>query len=349
LVKDPAAPMPMGYKAPASRWTTSRPLPAEIEAELAIVERTVTQVELEMLRDLRAKVADLDNDIACAVLPHALRAVTLLRFLRARNGNVQKAAALFRDAMQWRAEFDLDNRLKAWRQEWQECVTPRAKLLKRYNFIALLGKDKWGLPTYICRFGQGDPGGLVREVGADILLLHNLNHLEQQFAAAQELMLSTGTLHHSFVECYDLGNYGFVGSWLQRGLATAKPYARYAKVFDSVYPERVRVALLLRAPRAFSMIWKLMVPLVPEQTLKKIRLMPQRGPTGGPKGGTREDTDEEILAELANWLPRATIPVWLETYDLEALKQATPWGGIVPKGAVAVSPAAADCDGDKAS
>merc|ERR1712113_118726 len=165
-----------------------------------------------------------------------------------------------------------------------------------------------------------DVGGLVREVGEEALLLHMVSMIEDQFEQADRKMMRTGFCVNSFVEIHDTGNYGYVPSYLPRGFQAAPFYKTYAPVFDKVYPERVRVCFLVRAPPAFSVIWRLCLPLLPEATKHKIRL----------KGFNASSW----LEEMEVLLPPKTIPAWLRSDAVELIEQAQPFGGIVPKGAL---------------
>jgi len=287
------------------------------------VERCVAPEELRALRQLQICVEEqgLGEHPACAKAPHTRRAATLLRFLRARGGDVPKAVALLREAMDWRQQFEFDQKMEAWRAEREDGNSRRVQVLRKYDYVTVLGADLEGLPVYLHRFSQGDPSGLAREIGEEALLLRLLEGLEDCFEAAQERMLKTGNVLTSFVEVYDMGNYGFVPRWLPRGMAAMGPFRRFAPVFDKVYPERVRVAFILRTPPAFAFVWRLTLPMIPEATRGKIRL----------KGFQASSW----LAEMEALLPKATIPLFLRVDDLDEIYRAEPWGGIVPVGAAA--------------
>lgn len=298
----------------------------EIEGEWKVVAGAIRREELERLSALRELVeaAGFDTHAACSgpgAAPHSRRAGTLLRFLRARGGDCEAAQALFSEAMAWRRDFGVDAKLRAWRTEWDAGTSARVRFLKQYDYIGYLGKDREGLPVYIHRHSQGDLGGLVRELGDEPLLLHMVRIIEDHLNEAQAYMMRTGKFLCSFVEIHDVGNYGLVPNWLPRGFAAAPFFKSHSPVFDKVYPERVRVCFLCRAPTAFSVIWRLASPLVPEVTKGKIRL----------KGYSASSW----LKEMDDLLPPETIPIWLRDDNPKLLKEAKPWGGLVPRGAFA--------------
>lgn len=295
-----------------------------LKAEWKVVEKNISAEEMHALREFRRVVASkgLDRHPACDSTPHTRRAATLLRFLRARNGSLKLAAAMLEEAMDWRRDFDVDRRLAAWRSEWNAGVSPRVRLLQEYDYVCLMGRDREGLPVYLHRYSQGDPGGICREIGKDILLLHLVRCMEDCFAESQAHMLRTGTLVTGFIEIHDVGNYKLVGNWMQRALGAVAPYTTtIAPVLDKVYPERVRMAFVLRAPPAFAVIWRVVTPLIPPSTKEKIRL----------KGFRASTWQEEMKAVV----PESIIPDWLQVDDAIHFPKARPWAGLVPHGALA--------------
>jgi len=297
----------------------------ELEAEWAAVARTISAFELGTLQGFRDLVRSkgLDYHEACTAAgaeQHSQKAATLLRFMRARPGNIQAALDLLEEALNWRRDFGIDRKLREWRVEWAEGSSVRVRLIKKYTYMGLLGKDREGLPVYVHRHSQGDLGGMVREVGQEPMLLYMVSQIEDQFACAHTRMLKTGRCINNFVEIHDLGRYGHVGSYLPRAFAASSFFKTYAPVFDKVYPERVRVVFLVRMPSAFAVVWRLCSPLVPEATKSKLRLM-----------GFQSSTWQQEMSDL---MPRETIPGWLRTDLAEEVARATPWAGIVPKDAI---------------
>jgi len=294
----------------------------ELRAEWKIVHSAVANDEFKRLLELNSLVLKLGlhrHPSNTSEKPHVQRAATLLRFLRARAGNVEKAAEMLTEALDWRRDFALDQKLSAWRAELAEGQSARAKLLKDFGYIQQLCLDLDGNPVSLQRFSQGDPGGLVREVGSEAFLLYLLDQLESSLELAQQRMMSSGCLFAGFLEVIDVGNYGLVGEWHGRGRSAIGPYCKFAGVFDKLYPERLRVAFIVRAPAAFSLVWKLVLPFIPEATRQKIRIK-------GHKSSTWK-------AEMAELVSLEELPRWLKEDDPAAFLEATPAGGIVPVGA----------------
>lgn len=289
--------------------------------EWEIVRDAIPTREFLALVDFRALASSLDCHAACGATPHSQRAATLLRFLRARGGTLRRALALLKEALDWRRDFEIDSKLEAWEREWAEGVSPRVRLLKAYDYLELLGKDRDGLSVFLQREAVADVGGLVREVGQDVVVLHLLRTVELQMREAQELMLRRRRLLMSFVELHDLALYAHLPSYMDRAWSCVPVYMSLARVLDKVYPERVRKVFILRPPRAFSFIWRIVQPVIPPNTKLKISI------TGR--------TCNSYLPEMEALLPPETIPAWLRSDDLGLGETATPAGGIVPRGALA--------------
>eukprot|EP00928_Gymnodinium_smaydae_P043739 TRINITY_DN29252_c0_g1_i1.p1 TRINITY_DN29252_c0_g1~~TRINITY_DN29252_c0_g1_i1.p1 ORF type:complete len:433 (-),score=79.77 TRINITY_DN29252_c0_g1_i1:24-1280(-) len=319
-------PSPLRRAGDSSPWTPSAD---PLETEWRAAERQLSAAEFARLREFRERVAmrGLDSHAACAVTPHSKRAATLLRFMRARP-RMEAAVQMLSDALDWRRDFDIDRKVEAWRAEWAIGTSPRARLLKRYGYVKLLGLDREGMPAWLHRPSSTDFGGIIREVGMDALLVHLAMFVEASFAAAQARIARTGQLPNAFVEIHDLGNYGLVPQIVQRGFAALPFFKRFAPIFDKVYPERVRVVYMIRTPQVFWMIWNIMLPLVPENTRMKLRFY------GFQASSWLQDMEEE--------LPGAILPDWLRGEDPANFAVALPKGGIVPKGALRAMEMGAD-------
>lgn len=293
----------------------------EIDLEWKIVEHELDEESLCRLRNFRKAVADagLDFHAACERVPHSKRPGTLLRYLRARNWNQEQSLKMLQEAFDWRTEFQLDEKMEVWRAEWNAQETSRVKVWKKYTYIKPIGLDHDGLPIYIHRTSQCDAAGFVREAGMEAFILFHLHIMEECFAAAQERMMKTGKLITNFVEIYDQGDYGLVGKYMRRGYQAWEPYKQMIPILDKVYPERVRVAFVVRCPSVFAIFWRLVEPFVPPATVKKIRIKGYASKT--------------FVAEMKEFMAESTIPPFLRSDDRSLLLAAEPWGGVVPPGA----------------
>jgi len=285
-----------------------------LEAEWEAVRRTIDARELAQLEELRCVVQErgLDKHKACigeGAAPHSQKAATLLRFLRARSGDCEAAAWLLEEALDWRADFDIDRKIREWRSEWAEGISPRVRVLQKYTFMAPLGLDLEGLPAVAIRHSVSDLGGLCREIGMETMLVYMAAMIEDQFERAHERMMERGHCLTNFIEVWDLYH-----ALSPAGLGAVPFYKKYASVFDKVYPERLRVCFIIRVPWAWNTVWRFFEAIMPAATKKKIRIK-----------GCRADS---WLEEFRALLPDESIPDWLR------LAEGCPSGGAVPKGAL---------------
>ena len=126
----------------SKRHVDSRPHDPEHELEWTIVAESVEDPELCRLRELHAQLEDCELHPTCRRRPLHRQAQTLLRFLRGRDGHVQRAEKMFRDMLDWRHSFDVEGKVHAWRRELERGRTVRARLCKAgsHGFT--------GFPTY---------------------------------------------------------------------------------------------------------------------------------------------------------------------------------------------------------
>jgi len=283
------------------------------------MQRAVPEGVYAQLCSLRALVARYDDHPACVQEPHSRRATTLLRFLRARGSDTRLAAKLFGDAMRWRSEFEVDRKLAEWKAEWADGESERARLMHEHEYIKLCGSDRNGCPVYVHQMVQGDPVGIAREVGEETVLLHYIWIFEEQTTAMRAQFLKTGRVVPGCVDIYDTGNYAGLPGAVPRALAKVPYYMGFARIFEVVYPERLHVAFVLRAPHFFDVVWRAASSAIPEATRRKCRIFSSRRAASA----WRE--------EVGALVPPESVPPWLRTDDAQMFGEAARLGGLVPR------------------
>lgn len=119
----------------------------EHELEWTIIAESIDEDELQRLRELHSVLDDCDLHPVCRRKPLHRQAQTLLRYLRGRDGNVRKAEKMFRDMIDWRESFDVENKVHSWRRELERGLTRRARLCKMYGVEDQMCNDKYGIPA----------------------------------------------------------------------------------------------------------------------------------------------------------------------------------------------------------
>ncbi|OXB55086.1 hypothetical protein ASZ78_012023, partial [Callipepla squamata] len=105
----------------------------------------------------------------------------ILRFLRARDFNIDKAREMLCQSLSWRKQYQVDYILQSWR--------PPA-LLDEYYTGGWHYQDRDGRPLYILRLGQMDTKGLVKALGEESLL----RHVRSTFISHSRNCISFGVL-----------------------------------------------------------------------------------------------------------------------------------------------------------
>ncbi|KAL9642211.1 hypothetical protein ABK040_007212 [Willaertia magna] len=170
-----------------------------------------------------------------------------IRWIRATSGNVNKAFDMVVEYFKWRQRINIDN-LKPGNFD---------DLFSKIEFIEFLGFDKDGCPGVILNVGKFVPGSLqpyekVEELVA--LAIELITH---------DLRIASKGVLERFVIVVDYDGWGLscIDTKLDRViLGTCQAY----------YPERLKEALLLRAPWIFSTAWAVVKVFLDEKTKQKI-------------------------------------------------------------------------------
>lgn len=286
-----------------------------------IVFAHISADEALLVRQLCERVSHLkENSTVCKqVHPY-----TLIRFLRARNGDITKAAQMFQDSMQWRIDERIDERVSQWNVEIEQNITPRSQLVNKHWFMAPMGVCAQGLPVLVSRVGRSDPGGLERECGWESFLLQHVAIAEFQVEEARRRTLETGKLLLAFVAIYDLAG-GAVPKWTARAWSSVDPFKRLAPILDLNYPERLARAFIVNVPWAFKMFWNMFTPIIPKGTLEKLSLHTTAWVDPMTTGDVPWLIREQIPADLL--LDGASLPPQVEA-------AVRPGAGIVGRGVI---------------
>jgi len=292
-----------------------------LDMEWDIIAKSIQPEELERLRTFRRRVMDCDTHPACIERMLSCQPQTLLRFLRGRDGDLDKAEAMFRASLNWRCSFQVDQKVRAWQQELTEGKSPKARVVLRYGFDGQPCLDQYGVPVWLMRLGAGDPAGLVRELGEEAVLIERLSKMEAMHAELRKAMFRNSTLIRGCVQVIDVGDYREQGipNWWSRMFDGFKLGRDSFRIFEANYPETTRKIFFVRMGQVTHSIYKLALPIIPPRTKQKMRFF------GAKAESWRQELQDELLAG-------EVLPPFLRTNTSEAFAAATPKGGIVPVG-----------------
>ncbi|XP_068590773.1 LOW QUALITY PROTEIN: SEC14-like protein 1 [Cebidichthys violaceus] len=207
----------------------------------------------------------------------------ILRFLRARDFNMDKAREILCQSLTWRKQHQVDYLLETW-------VSPQ--VLQDYYTGGWHHHDKDGRPLYVLRLGQMDTKGLVRALGEESLLRHVLSINEEGLRRCEENTKVFGRPISCWTCLVDLEGLNMRHLW-RPGV---KALLRIIEVVEANYPETLGRLLILRAPRVFPVLWTLVSPFIDENTRKKFLIYAGNDYQG--PGGLVDYIDKEIIPDF---------------------------------------------------
>jgi len=277
--------------------------------------------ELEALRDLLSRVSASVCTKSEGELALSQQPAVLLRFLRAQEGNVDDAARVFLDSVQWRESYSLARQWAEWCAEIAAQTTWRSQLVERFKVHTVLGKDRFGVNAYLFRWGVFDAAGAERELGAEMVLKIMLFIHEDIAASMREAMLARDELNPGALYIWDIGDYSRYGGpsqWWKRMMSLVRFLPKVAGLMASNYPEVVRKIMVVRAGVTARALHHAVAALLPAKTLGKVRMY----------GWYSDEWRNELQQEIPDC---SSLPPFLLCEDAEALRAAQPAGGMYPR------------------
>ncbi|XP_053609889.1 protein real-time isoform X3 [Plodia interpunctella] len=270
----------------------------------------LTPMQESRLLQLRKWIADLQK----GKVPSD---TTLLRFLRARDFNVEKAREMLSQSLLWRKKHQVDRILS-------EYETP--DVVTQYFPGGWHHHDKDGRPLYILRLGQMDVKGLLKSIGEDGLLKLTLHVCEEGLKLLEEATRTSERAIQSWCLLVDLDGLNMRHLW-RPGV---RALLRIIQIVEANYPETMGRVLIVRAPRVFPILWTIVSTFIDENTRSKFLFY----------GGK----DYLQPGGLLDYIPKDLIPDFLGG----PCKSFVHEGGLVPK-SLYVAGAFTERDGDPLS
>ncbi|TSV94919.1 SEC14-like protein 2 [Bagarius yarrelli] len=184
----------------------------------------------------------------------------LLRWLRARNFNVQKAEAMLRKHLEFRKQLKADTISSDWKPP---------EVLEKYLSGGMCGYDREGSPVWYDVIGPVDPKGLLLSASKQDFIKTKVRDCEMLQKECNSQSERLGKNVESITMIYDCEGLGLKHLWKP----AIETYGEVLTMFEDNYPEGLKRLLVIKAPKLFPVAYNLVKHFLSEDTRRKIMVL----------------------------------------------------------------------------
>ncbi|XP_015191506.1 PREDICTED: SEC14-like protein 3 [Polistes dominula] len=183
----------------------------------------------------------------------------LIRWLKARNWNVEAAEKMLRNSLKWRKQWEVDKLV-----EYDE-----PEVMKKYGPHGICGFDKEGSPVIVVIFGEFDIYGTLHVITKKQLIKTVIKYLERYVKIADEQSKKHGFKAGQLTAIFDLEGFN-LKPYLWR--PATETILTCLQLYEANYPEILKVCYLINAPKVFSIGFSIAKKFLNDYTISKLHV-----------------------------------------------------------------------------